>query len=782
MTSPLFILYGSATGNAEHIAKDLAATYESLLQNPDADTFFSSVVCCEMDQYKKRGQPVWDEAPTATDQAKHGLLIVTSTTGNGDSPENASRLVRYLKRKTTVDAQPFRHCAYAVLALGDTNYDQFCFCGKVVDKKIGTLGGTRALSVTCADEGTGLEDVVDPWTATILTHITRACRNEGTSSSAEEEGKEEKKEEAEEPTVAVPVGVVPSPVVSTPVAPEPVAPAPTVEETILTSSSTGVSMVRALLEANQSVEAVPAAALPSMTASRLSSFALVEDEDKETEGRPRSESVSTTSSAGYHYTFQHPFSATVRSARYLTQTSTCGESPADHQCLADVTAHLHQEFPLLGEAAHRNGKRVLEIEVNLPDEFFDYEPGDAIGMVVENAAADVSYVLEQLHTHYGLLPQQKMSLDTQRPVTVEEAITKQIDMTWLPLKNKRILYSLAQQAEGEEARVLEWLSSTAGEEVYQKFIVQQRRSVCDLLREFPSLQKIPVQALLGILPALPPRYYSITSSPLVSKTSLTIALAVVDYLTPSLMIDGKEQGRRRIGGLVSQFLESLVFPLSSSFSSAPATSLPIFPKPTSEFRLPSSMTTPLVLIGPGTGVAPFVGFLQHRRALLQADDAGQAASTIVEGTWRGGMEMDEDALAKETQGLRVGVDYRESQGQAGSVDVFFGCRHFDHDFLYQTELEELREAGILTKLHTAFSRQGPEKVYVQDLMCACEHLTDLLVKQGAAVYICGDGNHMAKAVQGAIQSLLEKELGKDAAATFLTKMKEEKRLLLDIWS
>jgi sulfite reductase alpha subunit-like flavoprotein len=85
--SPLFILYGSATGNAEHIAKDLAAVYTNLLKNPDTDTYFPSVVCCELDQFKRKCQTIWEKEP-AVGGTKHGVLVVTSTTGNADPPEN----------------------------------------------------------------------------------------------------------------------------------------------------------------------------------------------------------------------------------------------------------------------------------------------------------------------------------------------------------------------------------------------------------------------------------------------------------------------------------------------------------------------------------------------------------------------------------------------------------------------------------------------------------------------------------------------------------------------
>jgi sulfite reductase alpha subunit-like flavoprotein len=187
--SPLFILYGSATGNAKQIAKDLAAKYTCLLKNPDTDTpYFPSVVCCELDQFKRKGQPVWDQEPTVPG-TKYGVLVVTSTTGNADPPENAGRFVRFIKRKQGtggVDtSQPFKNCAFAVLALGDTNYDQFCHTGKLVDKKMQELGGTRFVKVACADEAVGMEDTVEPWIGSVLAQVTEACRGSKSAGNKE---------------------------------------------------------------------------------------------------------------------------------------------------------------------------------------------------------------------------------------------------------------------------------------------------------------------------------------------------------------------------------------------------------------------------------------------------------------------------------------------------------------------------------------------------------------------------------------------------------------------
>ena len=288
---------------------------------------------------------------------------------------------------------------------------------------------------------------------------------------------------------------------------------------------------------------------------------------------------------------------------------------------------------------------------------------------------------------------------------------------------------------------------------------------------------------------------------------------MVDYLTPSLIVDGGVQvGRRRIRGIATRYLEAMASRLlvaadgggsqrhdesSSNGTHAVVPTVGIFPKPTVEFRMPNQLTQPLILIGPGTGIAPFMGFLQHRKALLTANPANQAAQTVVEGAWRGGFELEEGEMAlvspHDGSGLNVGADFRSQLAEKhGSVDVFFGCRHRDHDWLYREELEALVAEGFVSHLYTAFSRDNdaPHK-YVQDIMlhndaCAAR-VVDLIVHQNAAVYVCGDGNAMAKDVQAALVELLgtrcfQAEGGLDQAKSYLETMKKTQRFLMDIWS
>lgn len=159
----LYILYGSQTGNAEDIARDLASRCEEQLG-------LSDVLCDTLNSQKK----------TITEIKAHAkmLVVICSTTGNGDAPENAESFWRSTKLRSAAK-DLYLGVKYAVLGLGDTNYDKFCHMGKAFHKRIGELGGEVALELHCADEATGLEDVVDDWVQKILDTIKEVMSADG---------------------------------------------------------------------------------------------------------------------------------------------------------------------------------------------------------------------------------------------------------------------------------------------------------------------------------------------------------------------------------------------------------------------------------------------------------------------------------------------------------------------------------------------------------------------------------------------------------------------------
>ena len=230
----------------------------------------------------------------------------------------------------------------------------------------------------------------------------------------------------------------------------------------------------------------------------------------------------------------------------------------------------------------------------------------------------------------------------------------------------------------------------------------------------------------AVAPRLAARFYSISSSPAANKNVVTATVAVVKE---------KVFTGRMHEGVSSTFLQR----------AAEGQKIPIFVR-TSTFRLPTNPEAPVIMIGPGTGYAPFRGFLQERTA-LQASGA-----------------------------------------KLGPAMLFFGCRNKDRDFIYEAEMQTALREGVITDLDVAFSRDGPKKVYVQDKIIEKASTVYPIVKgtvgkNEGAVFICGDAKNMAKDVNKALLSVLMREgdYAAHEAEEILRRLKAEFRYHQDVW-
>jgi sulfite reductase (NADPH) flavoprotein alpha-component len=254
------------------------------------------------------------------------------------------------------------------------------------------------------------------------------------------------------------------------------------------------------------------------------------------------------------------------------------------------------------------------------------------------------------------------------------------------------------------ARLAALLASSEGTAAYLA-----ARHVADVLRDWRPAALTSTE-LLGVLRALSPRLYSISSSPLETSPpgrTVQITVAVVRY---------ESLGCRR-GGVASTCLGERC---------TPGAKIPVYLYPNPEFRLPADPGTPIVMVGPGTGVAPFRAFLRHRSLLSSSPSAPKPGPAV----------------------------------------LFFGSRRRDQDFLYGPELEGAAAAGEV-ELHTAFSRAGPAKVYVQhQIKENADRVWALLGAPGAqgVLYVCGDGAHMAADVEATIKEIASDSLGGDSSA------------------
>ncbi|MBE9004318.1 nitric oxide synthase oxygenase [Fortiea sp. LEGE XX443] len=312
------------------------------------------------------------------------------------------------------------------------------------------------------------------------------------------------------------------------------------------------------------------------------------------------------------------------------------------------------------------------------------------------------------------------------PTTVDHVLFEELDLALREPFNELLAYLLSATPNLAEKQKLEsWLEILRqGEDhadsiALTKTITDNFMSVADLFDEFPKA-KITFAALLELLPRQKPRLYSISSCPLLHPQQIQITVGVLQITTDAAKVRQ---------GLCSNYLAGL----------EPGTKVRIDVR-TSSFRPPSDPEAVMLMVGPGTGVSPLIGFLQHRQVFRQ-------------------------------------------QGQPlGDATLYFGCRNH-HDFLYQEQLQTWHNQGVISELNVAFSRLGNKKTYVQHLMQQQpQKLWKLLSHPKCHYYVCGDAK-MADDVYEVMLAIANTEgnLSYLEAVQFFDKMKQEKRFVTDVW-
>lgn len=355
--------------------------------------------------------------------------------------------------------------------------------------------------------------------------------------------------------------------------------------------------------------------------------------------------------------------------------------------------------------APSSDKDTRHFEIALEGSGLNYEAGDALGVVPENCPELVKEILGALK----FSGEEAVTGRDGKEVSVRDALLKHYEITKIP---QPFLKSMAERT-GE--LLLQKLTAPNVNGELTQFL--RGREIIDLLLAYPAVKFAPAD-FVALLKKLQPRLYSISSSPKRHPGQAHLTVAVVRY----------ESLSRVRKGTCSTFLAERV---------GPAEIVPVFVHSNKNFRPPANADAPMIMVGPGTGIAPFRGFLEERAAL--------------------------DARGKNW--------------------LFFGDRSAATDFLYRDELESMRGGGVLTRLDTAFSRDQAEKVYVQDRMI--EHAKDLFgwLEDGAHFYVCGDASKMAKDVDAALHQVVQAAGARtpEQAAEYVAKLKAEKRYQRDVY-
>ena len=398
-----------------------------------------------------------------------------------------------------------------------------------------------------------------------------------------------------------------------------------------------------------------------------------------------------------------------------------------------------QERPFLAKvkAARRvtpegYGKQIVHMELSIDGSNIEYKPGDAFGVLPVNDPNLVDDLLQRLGADGSRVFEASEAVNSIRaPCSVRAALSRHCDLT-TPAK-KSLIRLLAESCDDvKEKDDLLLICSAEGKPRYKKEILEAQPNLLDLLRAYPSCRP-KVEDLVEFLPALAPREYSVSSCPHAHGGSIHFAFSVVEFETG---------GGRTRRGVATNWLAGI----ADAVASGESCEVPIFPKPSKDFHHPEDAVRPVVMIGPGTGVSPFRGFVHHRKYLLSL---------------QGG------------------------EGAVGESWLFFGCRERTKDAIYLDEFDAFVESGVLTTLDCAFSREQEEKVYVQDKMGESgTRLSNLILNEDAFIFVCGDGQHMAKDVHAKLEEILCEHGGlKRAAATaYLQIMQKQGRYVRDIWS
>jgi sulfite reductase (NADPH) flavoprotein alpha-component len=351
-------------------------------------------------------------------------------------------------------------------------------------------------------------------------------------------------------------------------------------------------------------------------------------------------------------------------------------------------------------------KETRHIEFSLEGSGLSYNPGDALGIIPSNDPELVSSLLEEMQWD----PELTVTLNKQgETLPLKEALTSYFEITLL---SKKILQQAAELTDNEELKKL-----VLAENADQLKEYTYGRDLLDMLRDFGPW-KATAQEIVSLLRKMTPRLYSIASSFTAHPGQVHLTIGAVRYTA---------HGRER-KGVCSVLCAERV---------QEGDTLPVFVQPNKHFHLPESHETDIIMVGPGTGIAPFRSFIEER-AVTKAPGR----------TW-----------------------------------LFFGDQHEACDFLYHDELEQYQKDSVLTKLSTAWSRDTEKKVYVQHKIL--EHSKELYewLEKGAYFYICGDKQHMAKDVHNALISAIAQEggLSQEDAEAYLNGLQKQGRYQRDVY-
>ncbi|NUU76650.1 assimilatory sulfite reductase (NADPH) flavoprotein subunit [Paenibacillus xylanilyticus] len=394
-----------------------------------------------------------------------------------------------------------------------------------------------------------------------------------------------------------------------------------------------------------------------------------------------------------------PATAGTVSSEAVVAAVSSGES--EYNRTNPFKAEVLENLNLNGRGSDRETRH---IELSLEGSNLDYEPGDSLGVFPENHPRLVDELIAAMDWNAD----ERVTVNKSgEQVSVREALLRYFEITAV---TKPVVEQLAKLSPGSGLTNL-----LANDAEFRK--VMNSCDLLDLVQDY-SLRGIPAAEFVAGLRKIPARLYSIASSSKSFPDEVHLTVRTVRY---------EARGRERYGVCSVHLAERV----------EAGDSLPIYIQHNPNFKLPENPDAPIIMIGPGTGVAPFRSFLGER----------------------------------------------EETGAEGKTWLFYGDQHFLTDFLYQTEWQRWLKDGVLTKMDVAFSRDTEQKVYVQHRMLENSKELYQWLQEGAVIYVCGDEKKMAHDVHNALATILEQEGGltSEQASEYLTRLQQEKRYQRDVY-
>ena len=379
-------------------------------------------------------------------------------------------------------------------------------------------------------------------------------------------------------------------------------------------------------------------------------------------------------------------------------------TPSVHNRANPFKARITANYSLTGEGSNKDTRHIV---VNLGDSGINYTPGDSLGVIPRNFPQTV----DDLLPHLGLDPATTVDQPT-GPVAIRELLISQYILN--RVSKKFVKAVLERLPEGSKKQQLAEI--VGNDEAFDDYVFT--RDYTDVLAEYPAT--FAAAEFLPLANKIAPRLYSIASSPKAHPGEVHLTVAVVTYNT---------HGRQKYG-IASGYL--------GHGQDLNKDEVPVYIQPTKHFHMPANDAN-IIMVGPGTGIAPFRAFLEHRQV----------------------------------------------EGATGKSWLFFGDQKKSTDFLYEAEFADMQRKGVLTRLDTAFSRDQAEKIYVQNRMTENGAEMWKWFQEGAYFYVCGDAKRMARDVHQTLIEIAQQHggLSPEAAKEYIevTLAKTEKRYLKDVY-